>query len=91
MVMDRSVSYSIIIPTKDRPSMIDRAVKSAFGTVAPDSELLVVDDHSITLAAEVLKDVKDKRLRIFRREDGNLGASATRNTGLRQGLGDDIL
>ena len=91
MVMDRSVSCSIIIPTKDRPSMLERAVKSALRAVAPDGEVLVVDDHSITPAAEVLKDVEDQRLRIFRREDGNPGVSATRNAGLHQSSGEVIL
>ena len=85
-----SVSYSIVIPTKDRPTLLRRAVRSALAGTGTDGEVLIVDDHSKTPAADVLQDINDDRLRIIRLAPGRTGVSAARNAGLDQVAGDIV-
>lgn len=82
-------SYSIIVPTKDRPKFLLRAVTSALLNISDDAEIVVIDDNGSIPAQETLKHIKDKRLLIIQNE--NLaGASGARNFGVSKSGGDII-
>ena len=81
-----SLSHTILIPTKDRPTLLQRAVKSALAALDEDGEILVVDDDSTPSAVESLVDFDDPRIRIVRNADAT-GVSAARNFGLFQARG----
>jgi hypothetical protein len=73
---------SIIIPTRDRPQLLPRAVQSALSQTMTDLEVIVVDDAStqpVDLAA-------DPRLRVIRLSTSRGGAGA-RNVGTEAAQG----
>lgn len=80
------LSHSIIILTKDRPTLLPRAVASAWQAIGPGGEILVIDDASATPATEVLGPSSDTRLRVLRREASS-GISAARNAGIAASRG----
>jgi glycosyltransferase involved in cell wall biosynthesis len=80
-------SHSIIIPTKQRQSLLQRAVRSALAAASSDGEVLVIDDHSSVPARISLSDLSDPRLRIVELAQGRTGVSAARNAGLEQARG----
>jgi glycosyltransferase involved in cell wall biosynthesis len=82
----RTPAVSVVIPTRDRPRQLARAVQSALAQSAADLEILVVDDASTTPAAEGLAAFGDVRLRVLRHAQRR-GASAARNTGIAHARG----
>ncbi|MDO9640880.1 MAG: glycosyltransferase family 2 protein [Pseudotabrizicola sp.] len=84
-----TVTHSIIIPTKDRPALLLRAVRSACQGQGADCEILVIDDMSLLPAAQVLKDLPEfesGRVRVLR-DARATGVSAARNTGIAAARG----
>ena len=77
-----SPAATIVIPTHDRPQLVQRAVASALAQTVPGVEVIVVDDAS----AEPVAFDSDPRLRVFRNERP-LGVSAARNVGLAHARG----
>jgi glycosyltransferase involved in cell wall biosynthesis len=73
---------SIVIPTRDRPQLLQRAVRSALAQTIEACEVIVVDDGSAT--SIVLPE--DGRLRLIRLP-ASRGSSAARNAGLRAARG----
>jgi glycosyltransferase involved in cell wall biosynthesis len=74
---------TIVIPTHDRPRLLERAVASALAQTVEDVQVVVVDDGStepVRLARQ------DPRLLVLRNHRP-LGASAARNAGLRAAEG----
>lgn len=69
---------SIIIPTHNRPEMLENAIKSAMSQTITDLEIIVVDDGS---SQPVNISLLDSRVLIHRHESPK-GASAARNTGI---------
>lgn len=74
---------TIVIPTKDRPRLLERAVRSALAQTVEDIQVVVVDDGS---AEPVRLGLQDPRLLVVRNPRA-LGASAARNAGLRAAEG----
>jgi glycosyltransferase involved in cell wall biosynthesis len=76
--------------TYNRENMISRAVESVISQTFRDFELIVVDngstDRSGAIAAEYAR--CDERIRVIRRERGNIGSG--RNTGLDAAKGEYI-
>jgi glycosyltransferase involved in cell wall biosynthesis len=70
---------TIVIPTKDRPRLLERAVRSALAQTVEDIQVVVVDDGS---AEPVSLGIADPRLLVIHNPRA-LGASAARNAGLR--------
>jgi glycosyltransferase involved in cell wall biosynthesis len=77
-----SPRLSIIIPTRDRPHLLPRAVKSALEQTVDDLEVIVVDDGS----TEVVNLLEHPRLRLVRLPVSR-GAAAARNVGARAARG----
>ncbi len=72
---------SVIIPTYNRSQLVTRAVSSVLFQTFRDFEILVVDDGSTDDTMERLVQF-GSRITLLR-HPGNLGVSATRNTGIR--------
>ena len=75
-------ALSIIIPTRDRPHLLPRAVKSALEQTFADLEVIVVDDAS----TQLVELPEDPRLRIIRLSKPRGGAAA-RNVGTDAAIG----
>jgi glycosyltransferase involved in cell wall biosynthesis len=74
---------TIVIPTHNRPYLLQRAVASALAQTVAEIEVIVVDDASYE---SVRVEAEDGRVRIFRNER-SLGVSAARNVGLEHARG----
>jgi glycosyltransferase involved in cell wall biosynthesis len=74
---------TIVIPTRDRPQLLRRALASALAQRHGGVEVVVVDDGSVE---PVPVDHPDPRVRVFR-NDRLIGVSASRNVGLAQARG----
>jgi len=85
------IKLSVIIPTKDRPELLDQALRSVFAALPDEGvEVIVVDDRSLVspLGEGGFKD--DPRLRVIS-SDASPGASGARNYGVGQARGARIL
>jgi glycosyltransferase involved in cell wall biosynthesis len=79
---DASLALSVVIPTRDRGSVIRRSVESALRSARPDVEVIVVDDGSSDDTQIQLSHVADDRFRYHRlNSPGN--ANRARNFGAR--------
>lgn len=79
---------SVVMPVYNTgPELLDRSVGSLTAQTCKDMEILLVDDGSEEETAEKLDRLaeKDPRIRVIRQE--NKGASAARNTGIREAGG----
>lgn len=74
--------FSVIVPTCDRPRLLDEAVGSVLAQSVVDIEVVVVDDGVTTSAP----DFDDPRVRVLR-PGGGRGPGAARNTGLAAARG----
>ncbi len=72
-------SVSVIIPTYNRADLVTRAVKSAMAAIAPEDEIIVIDDGSTDDTADVLSTFKDK-IRYYYIE--NSGLNKARDVGI---------
>ena len=75
-----SPRVSFIIPTKNRPEGIRRAVASVLAAMPEDGEVIVVDDASDPPAMLALREVTDPRMTLYV-NPGPHGPSAARNFG----------
>ncbi len=80
---------SVIIPTYNGESTILRAINSVLNQTYSNLELIIVDDCSKDNTFEVVKNVKDKRVKVLRHKK-NRGGSAARNTGIKEAKGEYI-
>jgi glycosyltransferase involved in cell wall biosynthesis len=71
---------SVVIPTRDRPELLARAVASVLAVLGPADELIVVDSASLDPEATA-RVVADPRARVVRVE--RPGATVARNIGWR--------
>jgi glycosyltransferase involved in cell wall biosynthesis len=77
---------SIVIPTRDRPQFVHRAVASGLAQTFREIEVIVVDDGR---AVPFRSPAQDDRLRVLR-HDGPQGAAAARNFGMANARGEWI-
>lgn len=82
-------TVSVVLPTYDRPDRLRQAVDSVAAQTYDNVELVVVDDHSPTPAADTLSNDSGIDLRIVRHET-NKGPNTARNTGIATAEGDYI-
>ena len=74
---------TIVIPSRDRQELLQRAIASALAQRFGDLEVVVVDDGS---REPVHVTHRDPRIRVFR-NDQSVGVSAARNVGLEHARG----
>ena len=81
---------SVIIPTYNREKVIERAILSVLNQVNCDFlEVIVVDDCSKDNTEEVVKGIRDSRIKFVRLEK-NSGACVARNKGIELASGEYI-
>lgn len=80
---------SAVIPTRNRPELVTRAVRSALGQNYPHMEVLVVIDGPDSATEAVLSAIEDHRLRVVALPE-NVGGSEARNVGVRSARGEWI-
>lgn len=87
---DREDLVSIIMPSYNTSSYIDKSIQSVLNQTYSNWELILVDDCSTDNTDEVVKSfLSDVRIRYFK-NDKKLGAALTRNRALREAKGEWI-
>src|SRR4051794_6615715 len=86
--MNKTV-VSVVIPTRNRPELVCRAVRSALGQNFPHIEVIVVIDGPDIATSSALAEIDDHRLRAISLKE-SVGGSATRNIGAQNARGDWI-
>jgi len=69
------------MPTHNRAGMIEAAIRSALAQTHANFELIIVDDGSTDMTAELVKAFTDPRI-IYTSNRHSKGVSGARNTGL---------
>ena len=85
--MDNNKKISIVIPTRNRPTLVPRAVKSALSQTFKSTEVIVVVDGPDEATIDTLKQIKDDRLKIILLQE-NVGGSDARNAGVKESKGE---
>jgi len=87
--MSHAPLISVIIPTKNRLAMVDRAIKSVQNQTYKNIEILLVDDASTDDTLNHVERLRaaDQRLFVFHNES-SLGGAGARNVGLKNARGD---
>jgi glycosyltransferase involved in cell wall biosynthesis len=75
----RSPRFSVVIPTLDRATQVEHAVRSVLAQTDPDFEVIVVDDGSTDDTATRIAAITDPRVRYVAQE--RAGAGPARNQG----------
>ncbi|HAZ29024.1 MAG TPA: hypothetical protein DCY48_04615 [Candidatus Magasanikbacteria bacterium] len=82
-------SVSVIIPTHNRPAILEKAVESVLGQTFQDFELIIVDDGGVLPLDTTQPLFTNPKIRMFRHEK-SLGGGAARNTGIRNARGEYV-
>jgi len=77
---------SIIMPAYNTAPFIQKTIQSVFGQTYTNWELIIVDDCSTDNTEEILAEIRDKRIRVYKNER-NFGAAISRNKALREATG----
>jgi glycosyltransferase involved in cell wall biosynthesis len=87
--MDRNNTVTAVIPTRNRPQLVLRAVRSALAQTYKDLEVIVVVDGPDAVTSDALATIMDDRLRVIVLPQSQ-GAQMARNTGIEAANGDWI-
>ncbi|HXU17627.1 MAG TPA: glycosyltransferase family A protein [Terriglobales bacterium] len=88
-VAERQPLVSAVIPTRNRPELVCRAVRSVLAQTYPKVEAVVVVDGADEVTLAALKDLNDQRVRIVALLS-NVGGSEARNIGIRESRGEFV-
>lgn len=77
---------SVIIPTRNRPALVLRAIHSVLTQSMPDLEVIVVIDGPDSKTEEALETIQDARVRLLALAE-RVGGSETRNRGVQVARG----
>jgi glycosyltransferase involved in cell wall biosynthesis len=80
--------FSVIIPTYNRAGFIARTIQSVLSQTWPQFEILVVDDGSTDNTGETVDNLKNPKIKYYRKE--NAERAAARNYGTARAEGDYI-
>ncbi|MFA5275590.1 MAG: glycosyltransferase family 2 protein [Candidatus Omnitrophota bacterium] len=80
------LKISIIIPLYNKSPYILRAINSVLGQTEKSFEILVIDDGSTDGGPEVIKNIKDSRIKLI--QQANQGVSVARNVGISESSAD---
>lgn len=80
---------SIIVPTYNRKSVIERAVNSILKQTYPHYEIIIVDDGSTDGTKDVIAGIQDQRIRYISLQE-NQGVAHARNVGIQEAKYDYI-
>jgi glycosyltransferase involved in cell wall biosynthesis len=79
---------SIIIPLHNGGKYLAETVQSALNQTWQHKEIIIIDDGSTDSSLQIAKSFESEIVKVFTQQ--NLGASAARNTGLKEAKGDYI-
>ena len=79
---------SVIMPVRNGARFISEALNSVLQQLAPDDEVIIVDDASTDATRAVLSHMQDRRVRVL--NCSGRGVSAARNIGLAAAAGEFI-
>jgi glycosyltransferase involved in cell wall biosynthesis len=82
---------TIIIPTKNRCSLLQETLDSVLAQTYSDWEVIVVDDGSEDGTIEILESLTDERIRFIKRDSMPSGAPACRNIGAENAQGEHLI
>ena len=82
------ILFSVIIPTYNRAGFITKTIESVLNQTYSNFELIIVDDGGTDNTEKVIKCIKDKRIKYFKKENEERGAA--RNYGTNKAKGDYI-
>lgn len=74
--------FSVVIPLYNKELSIANTIQSVLDQTCQDFEIVVVNDDSTDLSAEIVEQINDPRIRLIHQK--NQGVSAARNTGTRE-------
>lgn len=80
---------SIIVPLYNKQAQVKKTLNSILTQTYGDFEIVIVDDGSTDNSVEVVESVYDKRIRLFRKDNG--GPASARNLGVKMARGEWIL
>src|SRR5699024_111524 len=80
--------FSIVIPLYNKKAHIKRAINSILQQTYQNFEIIVIDDGSTDNSYEEIKEIKDSRLSIYKKD--NEGVSVARNFGVEKANNDYI-
>lgn len=80
---------SVIIPLYNKEAIVKRSIESVLTQNYEDFEIIVVNDGSTDKSAEIVRKIKDSRVRLIEQTNG--GPSKARNTGVKNAKGKWIL
>lgn len=85
------MKFSVVIPVYKVEKYLDQCVQSVLGQTYTNMEIILVDDGSPDRCGDMCDAwaEKDHRIRVIHQKNG--GASAARNTGIYNAIGDYIL
>lgn len=75
-----SRNVSVIMPARNASLYIDHAIRSTLRALSSRSELLVIDDHSEDSTISIVRQVRDRRLKLI--ESSGSGVAAALNCGI---------
>lgn len=73
-VKSRVNTVSVVVPTHERTSVLQRAIDSVLNQTFTDIEAIVVDDASADCTEEVVNQYDDPRVKYIRHEENRGGA-----------------
>jgi glycosyltransferase involved in cell wall biosynthesis len=79
---------SVVMPTHERPALLDRAARSVLDQAGVEVELVVVDDASADDTAEATARLAEDPRVVVVRNERSLGPSGARNAGIARARGD---
>ena len=82
------ILFSVIIPTYNRENFIIKTIHSVLSQTYTNFELIIVDDGSTDNTEKFVRNIKDKRIKFFKKENEERGAA--RNYGTNKAKGDYI-
>ena len=77
---------SVIIPTLNRPAMLEEAIQSVLRQTFRDFEIMVINDAGVDVG-DVIEKYNQKRQIIYLQHNSNRGMAAARNTGIKVARG----
>ncbi len=86
-VFSRMTRVSVVIPTRNRPEVVRRAVDSVLAQTYRDFEIIVVIDGPDLATQAALREVSDPRLHVLPLPE-SLGGSDARNAGIAASAGE---
>jgi glycosyltransferase involved in cell wall biosynthesis len=84
---DQSPLVSAVIPTRHRPELVCRAVRSVLSQTIPEIECIVVIDGPDAVTLHSLSEIADSRLRVIALAE-NVGGCEARNLGAQTARGE---